>query len=59
MFKDVTKFYNDLKMEKKGLIHISEDKTVKFNHADFVMAKDVEKLFYRVLLKTLRENLKD
>ncbi|KYB27363.1 Lipase 1-like Protein [Tribolium castaneum] len=56
--EDVAKFYNDLKVKKKALIHISEDKKVKFNHADFVLGKDVHKLFYGVLLRTLRENLK-
>ncbi|KYB27361.1 Lipase 1-like Protein [Tribolium castaneum] len=55
--EDVFKFYNDLKVKNKGLIHISEDKKVKYNHADFVMAKDTEKLFYGVLLRVLRENL--
>ncbi|XP_044260080.1 lipase member K-like [Tribolium madens] len=55
--EDVFKFYNDLKVKKKGIIHISEDKKVKYNHADFVLAKDTEKLFYAVLLRTLRENL--
>ncbi|XP_044268490.1 lipase member K-like isoform X2 [Tribolium madens] len=56
--EDIFKFYNDLKVRKKGLIHISEDKRVKFNHADFVLGKDADKVFYGVLLKILRENLK-
>ncbi|XP_063933999.1 lipase member J-like [Zophobas morio] len=55
--QDVLKLYDSLTMKKKSLTCIPEDKSVRFNHADFTLARDIKELLYEVLLKTIREKL--
>lgn len=47
-----------MKMKGKSINHVTNDFEVRFNHMDFLLAKDIEVLFYKALFELIDDKLK-
>lgn len=53
--QNVQKLYDELTVEKKEKILVPEHSSIKFNHIDFMYAKDIKELLYPRMFQVIED----